>query len=230
MPIPNRYARATLLLCLLAGTAAAAGASPAPATEVIRYRWRLQGLRGALAGIFLPSHGRGSLTTAAGADGNLTSELLITAPTSRDGEFWRYGAELDPRARTTVRAWSSYLFRGEKKSRETELAGQNVMDVASGIYLLRQNPPTAPTPMRIWSDGKIYAVTAVPRGVELRGAGKSARRVRHLSIVAAPQPGKPLWKGRLELWLTDDEVATPVEILIERSWAGVRLEMESSRG
>lgn len=228
MPIVNRCARATLLLCLLLG--ATAGAASAQPPEVIRYRWRLQGLRGALAGFFLPNQGSGSLTTASTGDGRLTSELLITAAASRDGEFWRYGAELDPLAGTTVRAWSSYLFRGEKKSRQTELAGQNVMDVASGIYLLRQNPPAVPTPMRIWSDGKIYAVTAIPRGLELRGNGKQARRVRHISIVSSPQPGKAPWKGRLELWLTDDQAATPVEILIERNWAGVRLEMDPSRG
>jgi uncharacterized protein DUF3108 len=228
MPIVNRCARATLLLCLLFGATAAAGSNPAPAPEVIRYHWRLQGLRGALAGFILPNQGSGSLTTAGAADGHLTSELVITAPASRNGEFWRYGAELDPQAGTTVRAWSSYLFRGERKSRKTELAGQNVMDVASGIYLLRRNPPTVPTPMRIWSDGKIYAVTAIPRGLELRGNGKQARRARHVSIVAAPQPGKAPWKGRLELWLTDDEAATPVEILIERGWAAVRLEMDPS--
>lgn len=229
MSIANRCARATLLLCLLAGPAAAA-VSPGQTPEVIRYRWRLQGIRGVLAGMFLPNQGSGSLTTASTADGRLTSELLITAPSSRNGEFWRYGAELDPHARTTVRAWSSYLFRGEKKSRQTDLAGQNVMDVASGIYLLRQSPPTVATPMRIWSDGKIYAVTAIPRGIEQRGSGRQARRVRHISIVAAPQPGKTLWKGRMELWLSDDAAATPVEILIERSWAGVRLEMEPGRG
>ena len=230
MPIRNRCARTTLLLALLFGAAASAGADQAAAPEVIRYRWRLQGFRGALAGLFLPNQGSGSLTTASTTDGRLTSELLITAPASRNGEFWRYGAELDPGAHTTVRAWSSYLFRGEKKSRATELAGQNVMDVASGIYLLRRNPPKVPTPMRIWSDGKIYAVTAMPRGIELRGNGEEARWVRHISIVAAPQAGKPLWKGRLELWLTDDEAAIPVEILIERSWAAVRLEMDSTRG
>jgi hypothetical protein len=38
-----------------------------------------------------------------------------------------------------------------------------------------------------------------------------------------------LWKGSLDLWLTQDEAATPVEILVERGWAAVRLKLVENR-
>jgi Protein of unknown function (DUF3108) len=198
--------------------------------EVVRYEWRMQGFSGALAGLFFPNQGQGSLTTQHLENGHLQSELLITAPASAKGEFWRYGAELDPATKTTVRAWSSYSFRGDKKSRESVVEGQGVMDIASGIYLLRQQTPRQPTAMRIWSDGKIYAVNVLPHGVEMRRRGQKSERLRHLSIVGADRPGERPWKGHLELWLTDDAAATPVEILIERKWASVRLEMPPDAG
>ncbi len=193
--------------------------------EVLRYRWHLKGVRGALAGLFLPNHGEGSLVTSQ-AGGRLTSELLITAQ-ARSEDFWRYGAELDPEAGRTLRAWSSYLFRGERKSKETELRQDGVVDVASGIYLLRQHPPTARRRMRIWSDGKVYPVVVVPGARSTRRLDGRRVPVRHYAVVGVDSPGERPWRGRMELWLAEDEAATPVEILIERSWAGVKLELTS---
>ena len=206
-------------------------ASPLPAheasQEVLRYRWHLKGVRGALAGLFLPNHGEGSLVTSQEAGGNLTSELLITAQARSRDEFWRYGAELDPEAGRTLRAWSSYLFRGERKSKETELRQDDVVDIASGIYLLRQDPPAERLRMRIWSDGKVYPVVIVPGGRTTRRLNGRSVPARHYSIVGLEEPGERRWNGRMELWLAEDEAATPVEILIERSWAGVKLELAS---
>ena len=193
--------------------------------EVLRYRWHLKGVRGAMAGLFLPNRGEGSLVTSQQAGGNLTSELLITAQARSRDEFWRYGAELDPEAGRTVRAWSSYLFRGERKSKETELRQDDVVDVASGIYLLRQDPPNERRRMRIWSDGKVYPVVVVPGRRETRRLNRRQVPVRHYSVVGVETPGERPWRGRLDLWLAEDEAATPVEILIERSWAGVKLEL-----
>jgi hypothetical protein len=218
-----RRASAFCLFLLLASPLAAHEASQ----EVLRYRWHLKGVRGALAGLFLPNHGEGSLVTSREAGGNLTSELLITAQARSRDEFWRYGAELDPEAGRTLRAWSSYLFRGERKSKETELRQDDVVDVASGIYLLRQDPPAARRRMRIWSDGKVYPVVVVPGGRTTRRLNGRSVPGRHYSIVGLEEPGERRWNGRMELWLAEDEAATPVEILIERSWAGVKLELAS---
>jgi hypothetical protein len=78
------------------------------------------GFSGALAGLFLPNDGDRDLSPPVPADGTVESELLLTAPSSRNGEFWRYGAQLDPDDGRTLRAWSYYLFRGEKKSQGKE--------------------------------------------------------------------------------------------------------------
>jgi hypothetical protein len=198
--------------------------------EVLRYRWRLLGVRGALAGLFLPGQGEGSLATGAADDGRLRSELVITSPGGREDEFWRYGAELDPASGGTLRAWSSYLFRGEHRSREAELADQGVVDIASGIYLIRQTPPSASRPMRIWSDGKLYPVVVVPLESERRQIGRRHIAVRHYSIRGLEVPGERLWKGRLDLWLADDATSTPVEIRVERGWAAVKLELAELPG
>jgi len=216
--------RSSLALCVLCACASAASADQG-SYEVLRYRWRLLGLRGALAGLFLPGQGEGSLLTGAADDGRLRSELVITARGGREDEFWRYGAELDPASGGTLRAWSSYLFRGEHKSREAVLAEQGVVDIASGIYLIRQDPPTAPRPMRIWSDGRLYSVVVVPLGTEERKIGGRTVRAGHYSIRGPGRPGERQWKGRLDLWLADDEASTPVEIRVERGWAAVKLEL-----
>ena len=217
---------ASLVVCSLLLSAAPAAAHE---REILRYNWRLLGFSGALAGLFLPNDGDATLTTGPELDGTVQSELLLTAPSSRNGEFWRYGAALDPNDGRTLRAWSHYLFRGEKKSKEQVLGQAGTIDIASGIYLLRRDPPTARKAMRIWSDGKEYPVEVVPHAVEMRKIGRRQVAVRRYSIVGVQKPGERLWKGSLDLWLTEDEQATPVEILVERGWAAVRLRLEGAK-
>lgn len=213
---------ASLLVCSLLVAAPAVARDD----EILRYQWRLLGFTGALAGLFLPNDGAATLTTGPVTDGKVQSELLLTAPSSRDGEFWRYGAELDPQDGRTLRAWSHYLFRGEKKSKEKILGEPGTIDIASGIYLLRRDPPSGRKAMRIWSDGKEYPVEVVPHAVEMRKIGGRKVAVRRYSIVGVEKPGERLWKGSLDLWLAQDAQATPVEILVERGWASVRLRIE----
>lgn len=224
-----RSRRRRALLGALALAALILGGAPARADqasyEVLRYRWRLLGLQGALAGFFLPNRGEGSLVTGVAEGGALRSELVITSPGGREEEFWRYGAELDPASGGTLRAWSAYFFRGERKAREAELADQGVVDVASGIYLIRQSPPRAQQRMRIWSDGKLYPVVVLPLEHDRRQLRGKSVRVRHYSIRGVEVPGERFWKGRLDLWLADDEASTPVEMRVERGWAGVKLEL-----
>ncbi len=214
---------ASLVLSLVLGSAAPARAHE---REVLSYKWRLLGFTGALAGLFLPNEGAATLTTGFEIDGTVQSELLLTAPSSHEGEYWRYGARLDPSDGRTLRAWSRYLFRGEMKSREKVLGEPGMIDIASGIYLLRRDPPRTLKPMRIWSDGKEYPVEVVPRALEQRKVSGRQVAVRRYSIVGVERPGERLWKGSLDLWLTQDEQATPVEILVERGWAAVRLRLE----
>ncbi|MFN7942072.1 MAG: DUF3108 domain-containing protein [Thermoanaerobaculia bacterium] len=223
--MPRRALAPGRTLALALALALAAGSRAVAADEHLAYRWRLQGFVGLLASLFMPTGGEGSLSLVRLPSGNLESELLITSPQSDDGEYFRYGAELDALGDATLRAWSSYRWRGESKSRESKLETGDVMSIASAIYRLRQAPPDKPSPLEIWSDGKTYPVLVVPIGrEELKIAGRKVT-ARHLAIRGVERPGRRFWKGSLELWLGEDPAATPVQIQVERSAARVRLEL-----
>ncbi len=226
---------ALLLVALLSAGPALPATQALPATELsptprgqetFVYHWELRKLASLLGGILLPGQGTGRLTYEERSNGNLTSELLITSKHSADGEFWRYGAEIDPRVGRTVRAWSSYFWRGKTSSESTEIEDAGVIDVASGIYQIRRDPPSAPRRMRIWSDGKTYPVEVEPRGEEMRRLpGGRKVETRHYVIHGLDLPGERQWKGQLEIWLAEDGAATPVEIQYDRSLLGVRLRL-----
>jgi hypothetical protein len=216
----------TLLLATLTVLAATPARATEPVSEEFRYRWRLGSLLGVVAGLFLPSHGEGVLRVTPADGGNLTSELLITSEDSRRGEYWRYGSEMDPDTGRAVRAWSSYRWRGEEKEKRAEIEEDGVVDMVSGIWAIRRDPPERSRPMEIWSDGKIYPVVVVPRGRETRTIDGRKIPTRHFTVKGYDVPGKRQWKGSLELWLAEDAAATPVEIRIERTLADLRLELQ----
>jgi hypothetical protein len=213
-------AAAMTLLAALPATAAVA------APEELHYRWHLGRLLGRVAGIFLPSQGDGVLTMKQ-ANGDYVTELLITSEHSREGEFWRYGSQIDARSGYAEEAWSSYAWRGEMKSRREPITTDGVRDVVSGIYAIRNDPPTSPRQMEIWSDGKIYPVVVIPRGEETRRVAGRPVATRHYSVQGYRAPGSRHWKGSLELWLAKDEAATPVEIHIARDLAAVKLRLQT---
>lgn len=198
--------------------------------ETFHYRWHLSSFLGRLAGLFFPSSGEGMLSFSHNGKGHLVSELLITSEKSEEGEFWRYGSEMDPEQQRTVRAWSAYRFRDKEKEKEAPVTEEGVIDVASGIQRIRADPPTQPTDMRIWSDGRIYPVTVIPRGWEERQVGDEAVSTRHYEITGREVPGERHWEGSLELWLAEDEGSTPVRILIRRTGIGVSLELQPDPG
>jgi hypothetical protein len=221
-----------LLLGLLAlpmvGPATSAQGSPGKTrNEEFQYHWQLRNFLGTLAGLFLPSQGDGSLTFKPTANGHLRSELTITSNAARQGEYFRYGSEIDTHTLQPIRAWSSYSWRGETKSKDEPIDQTGVLDIASGIYAIRQDPPEKARRMEIWSDGKIYPVVVIPLGVESRKLrdGRKAE-LRHFSIRGVDAPNRNRWKGKLDLWLSRDDSATPVEILLSRNLADVHMEMK----
>jgi hypothetical protein len=216
-----------LLLAVLTLAAAVSASAGDPASEEYRYRWRLGSFLGVVAGLFFPSHGEGVLRVTPAGGGHLTSELLITSHESREGEYWRYGSELDPETGLAVRAWSSYRWRGEEKEKRAEIEGDGVIDVVSGIWAIRRDPPARPRQMEIWSDGKVYPVVVLPRGRETRTIADREIATRHFTVKGYDVPGKRRWKGTLELWLAEDAASTPVEIRIERRLADLRLELQN---
>jgi Protein of unknown function (DUF3108) len=207
------------------GDAAAGEAAPVPGAVEYHYRWHLASFLGWLAGLFLPNHGDGVLTFTPGADGHLRTELLITSEESRDGEYWRYGSEVDLASGRALEAWSSYFFRGKQREKRQAIGEEGVFDVASAIYQLRIDPPSKPRPLDIWSDGKTYPVVVIPLGEETRTVGGRRVETRHFSVRGIRTHDRERWKGRLELWIARDEAATPVVIRVERSGAAVHLEL-----
>ena len=219
--------RRAALTAILASSLLAAGRLGAD--ETLLYSWRLDGLLGAVAGLFLPNDGEGMLTLVPLPGGNLRSELVITAQEERSGDFFRYGAEWEPGSGKTVRAWSSQRWRGETKSKQAEIDRAGVVDVATAVQALRRDPPREPRQLEIWSDGKLYPVMVTPGEPERRRVGGREIAVRRFAVRPLQLPERRLWKGRLDLWLSDDEASTPVEILVVRSSARVRLELVGRR-
>ena len=225
-------ARAVAVLLTLAlaagvpGPALAASAVPPPAegreSEVIHYRWKILGLAGLVARFLFPARGVGELTTTRLDARHLASELRITADGDGDAEYWAYGSTIDPAGARVLAAWNSYSFRGRHKRKDAELEG-SVIDVPSGIYLLRTDPPTSRRELRIWADGNVYPVTMVSGGTVRRRVADEVRELRHFWIEGRNVPGERRWKGRLEVWLTPDEEAVPVEILFKSRRGKVRL-------
>ena len=211
-----------LALFLLAGFATPVAAS----TEQFVYHWELRKLAALFGGILVPGEGEGLLTFESQGDGRLLAELLITSKHSEDGEFWRYGAEIDTEDGETVKAWSSYLWRGKEDSDSAEIDEGGVIDVASGIYRIRHTLPERSHSMRIWSNGKTYPVVVSPEGIEERKlASGEAVRARHFRVSGLERPGEHYWKGHLDLWFALDEAATPVEIRFDRSLLAVQLRL-----
>lgn len=224
---PTCWLALALLLVLLAP------AAPAAAQEIgeerFVYRWQLKKLASLAGGILIPGKGKGLLTYEPRPSGRIESELLVTSEHSDAGEFWRYGAEIDRRTGRTLRAWSSYQWRGESESESSKIDEAGVIDVASGIYQIRQDPPTGPRRLRIWSDGKIYPVVVVPKGEAVRTL-PGGRKVptRHYRIRGVDVEGERFWKGHMDLWLATDDANTPVEIYFDRRLAGVRLQIDQA--
>jgi uncharacterized protein DUF3108 len=227
----NFFQKKTLLALVLALSGAlalpGAGWAAPPGDEAFQYRWSLRNIVGVIAGLFLPRQGDGELTAKLQPNGHLMSELTITSG-GHAGEYWRYGAEIEPEHLQPIRAWSSYLWRGRTKSKSSDIDRRGVMDICSGIYSIRRNPPTAPRRLEIWSDGDIYNVVVIPKGPERRTlVDGTSVDTRHYAIRGVEMPGEDEWKGKIDLWLVTDEAATPAVIQISRNLADVRLELKS---
>lgn len=217
-----------LLIFLAAGLSAGTGnGQPRPIDEDFRYRWELSNFIGRIASAFLPGQGDGSLVFKTDANGRLRSELMITSPDSARGDYFRYGSEVDAQTLKPIRAWSSYHWRGETKSKDESVDRTGVLDIAAGIYSIRRDPPKSIRRIEIWSDGKTYPVEIVPQGVVQRVVSGRKVLARHYIIRGFDVPGQRRWKGRLELWLSTDSTAKPLAILLSRNLADVRLELKA---
>jgi len=219
----NRLVRVLFAAALLVPLA---GAAPAGAIESLDYHWSLRGFFGRLAGVVVPHEGRGQLRSKPTGqnEGGRITELEITSAEAGRGEFFRYGGEMRADG-TTAQAWSSYRWRGEEKSHNEPVAEAGVVDVASGIHLIRARLPSGPLHLRIWSDGKVYPVVVDKLATEPVTVPAGSFVADHYRIRGVKAPGQRYWKGGLDLWLAKDQPATPVRIQVERGFANVRLEL-----
>lgn len=199
-----------------------------PHEERLSYTWRLEGFTGAILSLFLPRSGEGSLTMQPIEDGFLKSELLITSEKARDGEFWLYGAVIEPQQLHTTRAWSAYRWRGDSRERESEVPEEDrgVVDISSAIYLLRRDLPTGPRRMTIWSDGRLYPVLVMPEGEVEKTVPAGTFKTLHYRVQGIRITGERFWSGSMELWFSREEGAVPVEIFLQRKMARVRLKLD----
>ncbi|HSS78683.1 MAG TPA: DUF3108 domain-containing protein [Thermoanaerobaculia bacterium] len=215
------------LALLVAGPWSSAVSAQPQGDEEFQYSWQLGNIVGTLAGLFLPNRGEGHLTFKQDGNGHLRSELTITSSIAKQSEYFRYGSEVDSHTLQPIRAWSAYSWRGETKSKSDDITASGVLDIASGIYAIRRNPPQKTPRMEIWSDGKIYPVIVIPQGIERRTVDGKKVQALKFSIRGIDVPDRERWKGHLDLWLARDDAATPVEILISRNLADVRMELKS---
>ena len=213
---------AAVLAVALCGLGAAS-AAPTPPKEDFAYDWTLRGFKGAVARLFVPGRGEGRLTTESNGDSILVTELRISAGGQRSDEFWAYGAEIDPERRQTLKAWSAQRFRGESRRRERDGRGIGALDLASSIYFLRQELPESGREADIWSSGQVHPVSIRPTGRGAAVVNGVETPTRSYRIKGVKRPGRPVWKGQMDLVLTADEAALPLEIVVVRKGMRIRL-------
>lgn len=250
----KRNGRALALSMLMLASASAF----AEGTEELRYSWRLRGGVRFLAGLVFPTSGVGKLRTTAPVEGRHTiqSELLITAPGGKDGGYYAYESEIDERGAKTLMTYHGYAW-GKKSRNERTIfdyvkrlarihketpeeienkvkklpeGDEQMRDVLTAIYFMRQNAQSITGPMqtRIYSDGKEYPVVLRPG--ERKTFVVSGKRSTATVYEIVDAPGGKKWPGGVKVWLTDDARRLPVRIEIQQSMAALQLDLQAIVG
>jgi hypothetical protein len=233
----------------MAVSASAFAASPS--TEQFRYSWRLRGGVRLLAGLMFPTNGVANLQTTFGD--TIHSELLITAPTGKQGGFYSYESDMDERGGKTLMTAHGYAWGSKSRNERTEFdhvkglarihkktpeetdyrvkklpaSSNEVRDILTAIVYLRQHATTIAQPIAttIYSDGKEYPVIFKPGITKVFAIEGKSTFARAFHIVDAP--GGKKWSGGVTVWLTNDERRVPVRIEIQQSMASLQLELTS---
>lgn len=228
---------------------------PVPNVEEFRYSWRIRGGIRWIAGLVFPTSGVGNLRTTYPEAGrhDVHSELLITAPNGRQGGFYEYESRLDDRGAKTLMtshgyAWGKksrtdqtifdYVKRLARIRKQTPEAtesrirplpegDQQVRDILTAIYFLRQNAQTIAGPIHttIYSDGREYPVIFRPGERMAFTVDGKTTTARAFEIVDAP--GGKKWPGGVKVWLSDDARRIPFRIEIQQSVASMQLDLQS---
>jgi hypothetical protein len=231
-------------------TLVSASAFAASPTEEFRYSWRLRGGVRLLAGLMFPTNGVGNLKTTFGD--TIHSELLITAPTGKQGGFYAYESDMDDNGGKTLMTYHGYAW-GKKSRHERTVfdhvkglarirkqtpeevenrvkklpaSKEEVRDILTAIVFLRQNAGTLVRPLQtnIYSDGKEYPVIFRPGENRKFVVEGQSVDARAFHIVDAP--GGKKWSGGVTVWLTSDVRRVPVRIEIQQSIASLQLDLQ----
>ena len=249
----NKIRKALALSMLMLASASAF----ANGTEDLRYSWRLKGGVRFLAGLMFPTNGVGNLrTTAPGSERTVHSELLITAPAGKQGGFYSYESDIDERTGKTLMTSSGYSWGKKSRSERTVLdyvkrlarirkqtpegienrvkklpdSGDQMRDVLTAIYFIRQNAHTITGPMQtnVYTDGKEYPVIIRPGARKNFAVNGKQTAATEYEIVDAP--GGKKWQGGVKVWLTADARRLPVRIEIQQSVASLQLDLQAIEG
>ena len=220
-------------------------------TEELRYAWRVRGGLRFLAGLVFPTAGVGNLKTTF-AD-KIHSELLITAPSGKQGGFYAYESDMDQAGSKTLMTYHAYEWGDKSRSDRTVFdyakglsrsrketpqdsenrvkklpAGQDQFrDILTAIYFLRQNAGTLNHPVQtsIFSDGKEYPV--IFRPAEHKTFVIEGKNIAASAFDIVDAPGGKKWPGGVKVWLTNDDRRIPVRIEITQSMASLQLDLKS---
>jgi len=237
-----------IVIALTMVVSASAFAANPGSVEEFRYSWRLRGGVRLLAGLMFPTNGVGNLRTTFGD--TIHSELLITAPTGKQGGYYAYESQMDERAKTLMTyhgyAWGKKsrnertifdyvkrLARIEKKTPEEienkvkklPEGGDQMRDILTAIYFMRQNAHTLTGPMhtKIYSDGKEYPVILKPG--ERKNFVIDGKNTMATAYEIVDAPGGKKWPGGVKVWLSADARRLPVRIEIQQSMASLQLDL-----
>ena len=198
--------------------------APALWAEEIRCDWRLQGLQGTIARIlpFVPASGEAVLTVTPHDDG-VRLRFRATSAAASAEEHWTYEAELDPAARRTLRVVESSRFRGRDRSREYDLRRSSVVDLLSGLHLIRLDLPKREQEGILWSNRRLYPVAVEPAGRESREiAGRRFELLRFV-VRGRRQERHRYWNQSAEVWLAAEAPNQLVEMVFKQRFGHVRL-------
>ena len=222
--------------------------------EEFRYSWRIRGALRLLAGLVIPTSGVGNYKTTyphAPGEHSISSELLIT-PANGESGFFAYESQMDESGQQTEMTYSGYVWGNKTRKIRTVFdyvkrlarihketpkgventvkpmpGSENLRDVLTAIYYLRQNAPkiNGPIVTTIYTDGQEYPATFRPgerRTFVIDGKVTPAR-----AFEIGEAPGGKKWPGGVKVWLSEDERRIPCRIEIAESFASLQLDLQS---
>jgi len=221
--------------------------------EEFRYSWRIRGAIRFLAGLVFPTSGFGNFKTTYPKDGEtaISSELLIT-PSNGENGFYAYESQMDPEGKQTLMTYSGYAWGNKTRTirvvvdyvkrlarihKETPKGientvkplpgGDNLRDVLTAIYFLRQNAATITGPITttIYTDGQEYPVIFRPG--ERRTFSMEGKTINARAFEIRGVPGGKKWPGGVTVYLSDDARRIPFRIEIAESFASLQLDLQS---